>query len=1054
MWRKYAEIVYENIFTYVKSKELIIMRTIKKRLVSIMISLSLVTGIMQAGSITANSVGSVPEGFVYTKGTQFMMDRNTYYYGGTNCYYLTYKSKSTVQNVLNDASDMGLNVIRIWGHLDVGKMTDEKLDDGVTPVFEGNNDNNGGVATKDGVYFQYWDAEQNRPVVNEGENGLRKLDYVISEAEKRGIKLIITFTNYWEAFGGMGQYVKYYQMLNGETPENNRLDETQVCEFYTNETIKQWYKDYINTLVNHTNYYTGEKLKESEAVFAWELSNEPRCTVDGDWDTFCKDNILYNWVTEMSSYVKSIDPNHMVSIGDEGFYNMGYQQANNQNLPSSAYSGYYGVDFEKLMTIDTIDFGTPHMYVDQWGFKEGDDLEWIKRHAQTAHDAGKPVILEEFGLTNKETRDAHYSDWLSIITGDYYDGIEYEGFNYWMIASWIDEPQQSAFGDGRYYYSDYDQYTVYGPKEIEDKVGSPEARNLIVAAAAKMNAKNINNTAEISTDTVDRSNVVNVAADLNVMLGQFDGVTCDGIALSNGTDYSVNGNVVTIDKDYFKTLELGNHAFKFVFTEGNNPTFEIQVTDSNVIDAELSSYTLDIDKSPYVLEDVSIDMTLNDNEFRGIKNGKNVLVEGTDYTVSGNTVTLKAEYISSLAKGENILTFDFYEGNDRELTLNISDSSTRIWEGSFNIGNWTNSLKIDKNLKEWASGDLLFTLQNANDCQLQLNYVDSEGSVKKIIDYTNAFSGNEYTMKLSAEQFEKLRTAKAIVVKGKNAVIKAIDIENGVRATDYIPDDSSSIDDDSSSQPDSSSQQSSDDNSYVVYNDSFDLNSWNSELSLDLSDFTSVSKVVITMSGNGQVQFNYTGYTNVNGGDHEFTDVADFAGKVVPVKGTGTITKITVFGTKAGNDESSEIDSSSTPDDTSSEVDSSSEVIDDSSDTDLSSDSTDDSSETDSQSTVKYQLRANDDGSTDVRFILIADEQGVLVADSASVYATIDGTDTDVLVIKRAYRSIKASGKTITADEGKVFLIGKFIGIPDDMVDGMVGHFTLGENTYDRTIMR
>ena len=101
---------------------------------------------------------------------------------------------------------------------------------------------------------------------------------------------------------------------------------------------------------------------------------------------------------------------------------------------------------------------------------------------------------------------------------------------------------------------------------------------------------------------------------------------------------------------------------------------------------------------------------------------------------------------------------------------------------------------------------------------------------------------------------------------------------------------------------------------------------------------------------------------------------------------------------------------------------------------------------------LKYQLRYND-YSTDVRFILIADEQAVIDADSASVYATIvDYGDTDSIIIKRAYRSIKAGGKTITAEQGKVFLIGKFIGIPDDMIDGMVGHFTLGENAYERTV--
>lgn len=607
-------------------------------------------------SAYAEYAAAHPEGFVYADGSKFMCDGSPYYYGGTNCYYLTYKSKSEVKNVFDDASDMGLKVIRIWGNLDVGKKTGKIDSQSGHEVFEGNND---GTGEKDGVYFQYWDDKAGKPVVNEGEDGLRRLDYVIKQAEEHNMKLVITFTNYWEAFGGMGQYVKWYQMSQGKSVGNSKVDEKDTCDFYTNETIKGWYKDYIKTLLNHTNYYTGEKLMDSEAVFSWELSNEPRCTVD----EFCKDDILYNWAKEMSAYVKSIDPYHMVSVGDEGFYNLGYQEAAKQDLPSAAYSGYYGVDFNKLMTIDTVDFGTPHMYVDQWGFDLGDDdLEWIKRHAQTTASADKPVIFEEFGLTDKTKRDAAYSDWLDIVTGDYYEGVEYQGFNYWMIASYLD--------DGTL-YQDYDGYTVYGPEGV-DKTDS--TRTLMMNAAAKMEKKNIVNTTDKSTYTFDRSKSGDVVVNVSMKEGSISGVEVGGKKLSSG-DYTISGNTVTIKASYLKKQELAKYSCRILTTGGNQPKFNLTVSDSSIPKPVISPEIISVDVNPKKCSDVDITMDRKTSEFRGIIADGKTLAEGTDYTASGDTVTLKRAYLKTLSAGIVTLTFDFYEGEDRELTINVSDTT-------------------------------------------------------------------------------------------------------------------------------------------------------------------------------------------------------------------------------------------------------------------------------------------------------------------------------------------------------------------------------------------
>ncbi|MGN0585096.1 MAG: endo-beta-mannanase, partial [Ruminococcus sp.] len=117
-----------------------------------------------------------------------------------------------MDQVIEDAAAMGLKVIRTWGNLDVGVKTDEVSSDGYT-VFTDNVD---GPGEKEGVYYQYFDKTLGRPVVNEGEDGLQKLDYALYKAEQEGIRLLITFTNNWEAFGGMAQYVKWAD-LAGES---------------------------------------------------------------------------------------------------------------------------------------------------------------------------------------------------------------------------------------------------------------------------------------------------------------------------------------------------------------------------------------------------------------------------------------------------------------------------------------------------------------------------------------------------------------------------------------------------------------------------------------------------------------------------------------------------------------------------------------------------------------------------------------------------------------------------------------------------------------------
>lgn len=599
--------------------------------------------------ISTDAEAGVPNGFAYTQGTRFMLDGSPFYYAGTNCYYLTFKSQEAVDSVFKDAEAMGLKVIRVWGNLDVGVKTGTTDSEG-KPVFTNNND---GPGEKDGIYFQYFDKDLGKPVINEGKDGLQKLDYALYQAEKHGIKLLITFTNYWDAFGGMGQYIKWAQELG--------ITGLKKDDFYTNETLKGWYKDYVNGLLNHTNPYTGRKLKDEPSVFAWELANEPRCNTDAQ----CKDNILYNWAKEMSEYVKSVDPNHMVALGDEGFYNKPYGYYNEYTTSNYAFYGAEGVDFEKLMTIDTLDFGTPHLYLDQWGMKHTgtgqDDLLWFKIHGETCAELGKPVILEEFGLTNRTIRDSEYEQWFEVLEGNVYETVEYAGTNYWMIASYIDGAL----------YPDYDQYTVYGPEGTDTE----STRQLIIKHAANMTAKNSVNTIASDKLSFDRADTTDLTVTAAMKEGVISGITLDGNALTEGKDFTINNNSVTIKASYLKTLELKSHVFTLDCTAGSSPKFTVNVTDVSIPAPTLDKYIATVDKNLRHYKQVNVGYDKKTSEFRGITVNGKYLTAGADYTDNGGLVTFSDSFIKSLGEGNVTIVFDFYEGADCEFRLTVADTS-------------------------------------------------------------------------------------------------------------------------------------------------------------------------------------------------------------------------------------------------------------------------------------------------------------------------------------------------------------------------------------------
>ena len=378
-----------------------------------------------AGGATAGA-STAGGGFVKRAGAELRLDGREFRFAGSNNYYPIYKSAFMVDDLLETAKAQGFDVMRVWGSLDIGDPADSSTWIGGGP--------------KEGVYLQYWDAAAGRPAYNDGPNGIQKLDYVVAKAGELGLRLVIPFVNNWNDFGGIDQYVGWRDL---SAPGPTRYHDS----FYTDPVIRGWYRDWISHVLNHRNTITGVLYKDDPTVMTWELGNEPRCLSAGFYPRSpdCTTETLVRWADEMSRHIKRIDRNHLVSVGDEGFF----CRRNGTHWTENCGEGVDTEAFTRLRDVDVMSF---HLYPDHWGTTPEWGTDWIKRHFATAKRLGKPAMLGEFGLRDRSIRNPVYKEWLDTAFRN-----DAAGVLYWILSGRQD--------DGSL-YPDYDGFTVYCPSPV------------------------------------------------------------------------------------------------------------------------------------------------------------------------------------------------------------------------------------------------------------------------------------------------------------------------------------------------------------------------------------------------------------------------------------------------------------------------------------------------------------------------------------------------------------------------------------------------------------
>ena len=280
------------------------------------------------------------------------------------------------------------------------------------------------------------------------------LDFLLAEMGKRGLSAVMVLNNFWQWSGGMAQYVSWHEKTPIPYPGNFEKFIDYAAKFYNYPECQDWFRDHIAMLVGRINPYTGIKYRDDPAVFSWELGNEPR-------------RYPQSWIDDTSAYIKSLDPNHLVTTGSEG-----------------QPPGEPTQDFVRTHSAAGIDYATVHIWPQNWGwydpkrpgtYKTAEPLAiaYFEKHARGAMAIGKPLVLEEFGLARDWLPRRNILDPASPTTNkDLYYAILYKhvldsivaggpagGDNFWAWAgearpgmSWVGDPPHEPAG----WYSVYD----------------------------------------------------------------------------------------------------------------------------------------------------------------------------------------------------------------------------------------------------------------------------------------------------------------------------------------------------------------------------------------------------------------------------------------------------------------------------------------------------------------------------------------------------------------------------------------------------------------------
>jgi mannan endo-1,4-beta-mannosidase len=332
--------------------------------------------------------------FVRQRGGRFFVGNRRFRFVGANVAVMYRdEDRERMPETLRQASQAGIKVVRVWAFGEGGPND-------VKPMAD----------------FADW--PRNHPFRfapgQWNEDAFVHLDKVIAEAAKNKIYVQLCLTNWWRDTGGVTQYLRWAG-INDAADDSYKfgINNEKAILFYSNPETRRLYREHVEKLATRRNSVTGVLYRDDPAIFGWELMNEAQ-VITGRWAE------RRAWFAEMSAYLKSLDPNHLVAPGAWGYR-------------SSSERREWLADH----AIPSIDYCDVHNYPrdDHDSFVDSPAAlkEFIENRAAAAFSLGKPIVFGEFGMGVDGHNGASQADWYrAFFEGNARAGVG--GAMFWILT--------------------------------------------------------------------------------------------------------------------------------------------------------------------------------------------------------------------------------------------------------------------------------------------------------------------------------------------------------------------------------------------------------------------------------------------------------------------------------------------------------------------------------------------------------------------------------------------------------------------------------------------